>query len=73
MYYSGRGVPLDYVTAFLWYSRAAAGGDERAARVLKQLATVMTPRQKQLAQARLAERQAVSTADLPSRPSIPRE
>jgi TPR repeat protein len=66
MYSSGRGVPLDYVTAYLWYSRAAAAGDALAARSLKQMASVMTPRQKELAQTRLAEAQAASLSEDPA-------
>ncbi len=66
MYSSGRGVPLDYVTAYLWYSRAAAAGDASATRALKQMSSVMTPRQKEIAQARLSESQATSISEDPT-------
>jgi TPR repeat protein len=66
MYYSGRGVPLDYVSAYLWYGRAAAKGDSSAAKVLKQLSGVMTPNQKELAQARLTESLAASILEEPT-------
>jgi TPR repeat protein len=65
MYYSGRGVPLDHVSAYLWYGRAAAG-DASAAKVLRQLSGVMTPHQKELAQARLTESLAASIAEEPT-------
>ncbi len=57
LYSSGRGVPLDYVSAYMWFSRAASAGDSLAARNLKNLETVMTPHQKEQAQARLADGQ----------------
>jgi TPR repeat protein len=60
MYAAGRGVPLDYVTAYLWFSRAASGGDSMAMRSLKSLVTVMTPHQKEQAEERLAEGQDAS-------------
>jgi TPR repeat protein len=66
MYYSGRGVPLDYVSAYLWYGRAAAAGDASTAKVLRQLSGVMTTHQKELAQARLTESLAASIAEEPT-------
>ncbi|MBV9181418.1 MAG: sel1 repeat family protein, partial [Acidobacteria bacterium] len=56
LYSLGRGVPLDYVSAYYWFTRAAAQGDERSARCLKQLSKVMTPRQIREARARVEER-----------------
>jgi TPR repeat protein len=66
MYHSGRGVPLDYVSAYAWCSRAAAAGDPTAAKALKQLNSIMTPRQKDLAEARLAESQSASISEQPA-------
>jgi TPR repeat protein len=63
MYAAGRGVPLDYVTAYMWLTRAADAGDSMAARSLKDLATVMTPRQKDQARTRLAEGQTASLSE----------
>src|SRR6266481_6369340 len=53
LYAAGRGVQLDYVSAYVWYSLAASSGEERSARQLKSLSKRMTPRQMQQAQARL--------------------
>src|SRR5260370_28326419 len=49
LYYAGKGVPLDYVTAYFWYSRAATDGEPLSALGLKELSSIMTPRQEQLA------------------------
>jgi uncharacterized protein len=56
LYESGRGVPLDYVAAYTWYSRAIAGGDKTGAERRKSLARIMTKRQ-------LREADAVLIAD----------
>jgi len=45
LYESGRGLPLDYVAAYAWYSRAIADGDKSGAARLKSLTGLMTPRQ----------------------------
>ena len=45
MYYSGRGVPQDYVQAHMWWSLAAAKGDADAINNLDQIAAKMTPAQ----------------------------
>ena len=54
MFEVGRGVPLDYVAAYTWYSAAAAGGERHSSARLKSLAGVMLP-----AQLTLAKTQAV--------------
>ena len=38
MYEQGRGVPLDYVAAYSWYTMAVAGGEHHSASRLKSLA-----------------------------------
>jgi TPR repeat protein len=68
LYSSGRGVPLDYVTAYLWFSRAASAGEPMATRSLKNLETVMTPHQKEQAQARLADGQDASLSETQPHP-----
>ena len=68
MYSSGRGVALDYVTAYMWFSRAASAGDSLAARSLKNLETIMTPHQKEQAQERLAEGQDASLSESETQP-----
>jgi len=60
LYYAGKGVPLDYVTAYVWYSRALADGEPLAALGLKEMASIMTPRQKQMALDLLAGDQGLS-------------
>ena len=45
LYEAGRGVTLDYVSAYAWYARAAEGGDNVAGMRLKSLAKIMTARQ----------------------------
>jgi len=42
---AGKGVPLDYVTAYVWYSRAMAGGVKAAAEHRKSITRVLTPKQ----------------------------
>ena len=44
-YETGKGVPLDYVMAYAWYSRAIAGGDTVASNRRKSLARLITPKQ----------------------------
>jgi hypothetical protein len=44
MYQYNKGVPLDFVTAYMWYSLGAAHGNSLAAYVLKQ---ILTPRMTQ--------------------------
>lgn len=43
MYQEGRGVPRDYVRAYMWYGLAAAAGHPKAAEARDLLATRMTP------------------------------
>lgn len=66
LYESGRGVPLDYVAAYTWYSRAISGGDKTGVERRKSLASIMTKRQ-------LDEANAVLMADSskPQRRSTP--
>ena len=45
LYEQGKGVPLDYVNAYVWYRAASAAGDKRAEAKLKELKRRMTPRQ----------------------------
>ena len=45
LYEQGKGLPLDYVTAYIWYSRALAAGDAAGADRRKQLSHVMTRKQ----------------------------
>ena len=45
MYKTGKGVPLDYVLAYMWWSLAALDGDKDAARKLDMLKKRMTPAQ----------------------------
>ena len=44
-YEQGRGLPLDYVRAYAWYSRAIAAGDASSVDRLKNLSQIMTRRQ----------------------------
>ena len=57
LYSAGKGVPLDYVASYFWYSRALADGEPLAALGLKEIASIMTPRQKQVAEDLVAGRQ----------------
>jgi hypothetical protein len=50
-------VPLDYVSAYFWYSRALADGEPLAALGLKEISSIMTPRQKRMALDLVAGRQ----------------
>ena len=45
LFEQGKGVPLDYVSADTWYSRAAAAGDHFSRDRRKQLAQLMTRKQ----------------------------
>jgi TPR repeat protein len=45
LYEHGWGVPLDYVLAFAWYSRASRAGDHAAAERLASLRQIMTSKQ----------------------------
>jgi len=54
LYEVGKGVPLDYVAAYTWYSRAIAAGDHSGAERRKELARLMTPKQRDEANALVA-------------------
>jgi hypothetical protein len=54
LYAAGRGIPLDYESAYVWFSLAASSGHAPSARQLKNLSKLMTPRQIQEAEAKLA-------------------
>ncbi len=45
MYFTGRGVPQDYVQARMWVNLAAAQGNEQARKAVDILAGKMTPHQ----------------------------
>ncbi len=45
MYFDGRGVPQDFLRAHIWFSIAAAQGDEKAKRSQALTASEMTPDQ----------------------------
>jgi len=45
LYEQGKGVPMDYVAAYMWYKTASEGGERRAAARLKILSSVMTKAQ----------------------------
>jgi TPR repeat protein len=62
LYFIGRGVPLDYVSAYMWLGRSAAAGDPLAAQSLKTVAAIMTPHQKLLALAQLGNPQGAGIA-----------
>jgi TPR repeat protein len=61
LYAQGKGLPLDYVSAYSWYTRAIAGGDSGALMLRNKLGQVMT--QKQIQDA---------IASTPSQPPAPR-
>jgi len=44
-YEQGKGVPLDYVTAYMWSSAGTAAGDDRASTRIRALSQLMEPRQ----------------------------
>jgi TPR repeat protein len=54
MYANGLGVPLDYVSAYVWFTSAFRGGLEPGRRSAAEVAQIMTPSQRQEAEARLA-------------------
>ena len=65
LYEIGRGVPLDYVSAYMWYESAYAGGDERGRVRVKDLSRRMT--NQQIAEAtRRASRTTQQSASSPS-------
>jgi uncharacterized protein len=45
MYFFGKGVPQDYVSAHMWSNLAAAGGNKDAAKSRDAVAAMMTPAQ----------------------------
>jgi TPR repeat protein len=45
LYEQGKGVPLDYVTAYVWYETAESAGERRATERLRILSRVMTKEQ----------------------------
>jgi len=45
LYEKGNGVPLDYVSAYMWYKSASDGGERRAAMALTSLSRIMTAEQ----------------------------
>jgi hypothetical protein len=45
MYREGKGVPQDYVVAYMWFNLAATQGSEGAAQIRNNLAGLMTPAQ----------------------------
>jgi TPR repeat protein len=49
LYEQGKGVPLDYVSAYAWYKLAAAAGHSRGSERMKNLSRLMT--QKQISEA----------------------
>jgi len=54
-YAAGRGVPLEYENAYVWYSLAALSGHARGASRLKSLSKIITARQPERTQAKLAD------------------
>ena len=70
LYSQGQGVPLDYVAAFAWYSRAIAGGDKSAVRPRENLARVMTKKQLDEAKTYLASSSPAVISEI-SEPSLP--
>ncbi len=55
LYEQGKGVPLDYIAAYMWYKTAESGGDGRARGELKRLSKLMTKQQIGQANAAAAE------------------
>jgi TPR repeat protein len=45
LYEQGKGLPLDYVSAYMWYEAAAAGGEKRAGARLRSLSRLVTQQQ----------------------------
>lgn len=57
LYASGKGVPLDYISAYVWYSLAASQGDKLSALRLRELKRLITPNQLAQAESRLLDQQ----------------
>jgi uncharacterized protein len=55
MYYYNHGVPLDWMSAYMWFSLAAAHGNSLGAFLLKQMTRKMTQREIAEAQKRVRE------------------
>ena len=55
LYEQGKGVSLNYITAYMWYHAAASGGERRAVSRMKGLSAVMT--KEQISQASVAAEQ----------------
>jgi TPR repeat protein len=55
MYFKGEGVPRDLVTSYMWFSLAAAQGDDTATKARDRLAAHMTPAQIAEAKKRASE------------------
>jgi hypothetical protein len=55
MYQHNFGVPLDFVTAYMWFGLGAAHGDDFAAFLLKQITSKMTQKEIAEAQKRIRE------------------
>jgi TPR repeat protein len=51
LYVEGKGVSLDYVTAYMWYT-VGSGGDPRASNRIKNLSRLITSKQRLEAQNR---------------------
>jgi len=49
LYETGKGVPLDYVAAYVWYARSIAAGEKSGVDRLKSLSLIMTRKQLQQA------------------------
>ena len=45
LYENGKGVSMNYATAYMWYSVAAAGGDKKSVAQMKSLSQLMLPQQ----------------------------
>jgi TPR repeat protein len=71
MYEQGRGVPLDYVSAYSWYSVASAASERQSGARMKALARIMLTEQLRLAKARAVKWQAEhgKTAEVRSQPT----
>jgi hypothetical protein len=52
MFEQGKGVSLDYISAYTWYSAAAASGMHKSADRMKSLEQVMLPEQIRIAKSR---------------------
>ena len=55
LYEQGKGVPLDYAAAYMWYKTAESGGDGRAREKLKSVSRLMTEQQIRQANAAATE------------------